>query len=182
MRVRVVLASVRREPHHSGMNTSAALRTPTDLGVNATRTLSTVLNAVLADLFALHLKTRNFRWHMSGPHFREYQALFDEQARQLYAATDVIAERVRTMGALTMHSIGEVSRSQRLRDNDEDYVAPPLMLAELRDDNQQLAAYLREAHDVCDAYGDVASAMQIERWIDEAERRVWALFEAGRGV
>ena len=164
------------------MNPTSALSTPTDLGPDATRNLSVVLNALLADMFALYLKTRNFQWHMSGPHFRDYQALLDEHATQLCAVTDGIAERVRKIGARTIRSIGEVSRLQRLPDNEADYVAPPDMLAELCDDNQQLSAYLREAHDVCEEHGDVASASLIETWIDEAERRIWQLFELSRSV
>jgi starvation-inducible DNA-binding protein len=144
--------------------------------------LSVVLNALLADMFALYLKTKNFHWHMSGPHFRDYQALFDEHATQLYVVTDCIAERVRKVGARTIRSIGEVSRLQRLPDNEADYVAPSDMLAELCDDNQQLAAYLREAHDICEEHGDVASASLIETWIDEAERRIWQLFEVSRSM
>lgn len=162
------------------MGPASAIDTPTDLGAEATRDVSAQLNALLADLFALHLKTKNFHWHMSGPHFRDYQALFDEHAEQLHGATGRVAERVRKIGARTLRSIGEVSRRQRLRDNEEDHVAPLRMLEELRGDNQQLAAYLRDAHGVCEAYGDVASARLIEAWIDEAERRIWQLFEAGR--
>lgn len=158
----------------------ATLGTPTDLGSRATRDLSAALNVLLADLFALYMKTKNFHWHVSGPHFRDYHGLLDEQAEQLYAATDAVAERVRTLGAMTLHSIGDISRQQRLLDNDAAYVTPPDMLAELRDDNQQLAAYLREAHGMSEEFGDVASARLIENWIEEAERRVWYLSEASR--
>ena len=138
------------------------------------------MNAILADVFALYLKTKNFHWHMSGPHFRDYHLLLDEQAGQLFAMTDPLAERVRKIGELTLHSIGQISREQRVLDNDADYVEPRDMLAELADDNKTLAARLREVHDVCDEHRDVASASLIEVWIDETERRTWFLFEATR--
>jgi starvation-inducible DNA-binding protein len=131
-------------------------------------------------MFALYVKTKNFHWHVSGPHFRDYHLLLDEQADQIYAATDAIAERVRKLGGTTLRSVGHISRLQRLLDNDADYVTPLDMLAELRDDNLQLAAHMREAHGVCEEHGDVASASFLENWIDEAERRVWFLFEASR--
>ncbi len=131
-------------------------------------------------MFALFMKTKNFHWHMSGPHFRDYHLLLDEQADQILAATDVIAERVRKLGAVTLRSVGHVSRLQRLPDNDADYVTPLDMLAELRDDNLQLAAHLRETHGISEEYGDVASASLLENCIDEAEQRVWYLFEASR--
>lgn len=166
--------------HTAGPLPTAAPGRPTDLGSQATKELSAGLNALLADLFALQMKTKNFHWHVSGPHFRDYQALFDEQAGQLCATAEAVAERVRKIGVMTLRSIGDVSRRQRLLDNDADNVAPPEMLAELRDDNQQLAAYLREMHAVCEEHGDVASAGLVETWIDEAERRVWHLFEASR--
>lgn len=156
------------------------LGTPTDLGAEASRDVSAGLNVLLADMFALYLKTKNFHWHVSGPHFRDYHLLLDEQAEQIFATTDAIAERVRKLGGTTLHSIGHVSRLQRLADNDADYVTPSDMLSELRDDNMQLAAYMREAHGVCEEHGDVASASSIESWIDEAERRVWSLFEVTR--
>ena len=129
-------------------------------------------------MFALYLKTKNFHWHVSGPHFRDYHLLLDEQADQLYATTDPIAERVRKLGGTTLRSIGHIARLQRVQDNDADYVTPLDMLAELRDDNVQLAARMRETHNVCDEHGDVATASLLEVWIDEAERRVWFLFEA----
>src|SRR6187397_3370130 len=154
----------------------APLTTPTDLGDNARRDISGALNALLADFFALYLKTKNFHWHVSGPHFRDYHLLLDEQADQLYATTDPIAERVRKLGGATLRSIGQISRLQRVADNDADYVTPSDMLAELREDNQQLAARMRQAHHVCDEHGDVATASLIEVWIDEAERRVWFLY------
>jgi starvation-inducible DNA-binding protein len=158
----------------------APLQTPTDLGSQATKDISAALNLLLADFFALYLKTKNFHWHVSGPHFRDYHLLLDEQADQLYATTDPIAERVRKLGGATLRSIGQVSRIQRVKDNDAGYVTPRDMLAELREDNQQLAARMRQAHHVCDEHGDVATASLIEVWIDEAERRVWFLYETGR--
>jgi starvation-inducible DNA-binding protein len=154
----------------------------TDFGREATKDLALQLNALLADMVALHMKTKNFHWHVSGPHFRDYYALLNEQAGQLYDTTDAIAERVRKIGANTLRSIGDVSRRQRLLDNDAEQVTPPDMLMELRADNQQLAAYLRETHGICEEHGDVASARLIEVWIDEAERRVWQLFETGRSL
>ena len=159
---------------------SAALSTPTDLKSNATRDISAALTTLLADVFALYIKTKNFHWHMSGPHFRDYHLLLDEQSDQIFATTDVIAERVRKIGGKTLHSIGEIARLQRILDNDADYVTPPDMLAELREDNKQLTASLREVHALCDEHGDVASTSLIEVWIDEAERRTWFLFETGR--
>jgi starvation-inducible DNA-binding protein len=158
----------------------APMETPTDLGSQATKDISAALNLLLADFFALYLKTKNFHWHVSGPHFRDYHLLLDEQADQLYATTDPIAERVRKLGGATLRSIGQISRLQRVADNDADYVTPSDMLAELREDNQQLAARLRQTHHVCDEHGDVATASLIEVWIDEAERRVWFLYETGR--
>ncbi len=158
----------------------APLHTPTDLGSEATRDISAGLNLLLADLFALYLKTKNFHWHMSGPHFRDYHLLLDEQSEQIYAVTDVVAERVRKVGGTTLRSIGEIGRLQRVLDNDADFVTPHDMLAELHDDNKQLAARMRETHGVCDEHGDVASASLLENFIDEAERRAWFLFEATR--
>jgi len=157
------------------------LSTPSDLKGAAARDIAGAMNTILADVFALYLKTKNFHWHMSGPHFRDYHLLLDEQADQLYAMTDPIAERVRKLGELTLHSIGEISRTQRIRDNDAEYVEPLDMLGELREDNQSFAASMREAHDVCDEARDVASASLLEVWIDETERRIWFLFEAERG-
>ena len=157
-----------------------ALGTPTDLGADATRDISGALNLLLADMFALYLKTKNFHWHMSGPHFRDYHLLLDEQADQIFATTDTIAERVRKIGGATLRSISHIARLQRVLDNDAQYVTPLDMLSELRDDNEQLATRLRQAHGLCDEYGDVASASLIEIWIDEAERRVWFLFETIR--
>jgi len=159
---------------------TAALKTPTDLKSNAVQDISGALNILLADMFALYLKTKNFHWHVSGPHFRDYHLLLDEQAEQIFATTDAIAERVRKIGGTTLRSIGHISRLQRVLDNDADFVTPLDMLAELRDDNKQLAASLRETHGLCDEEGDVASASLLEIWIDEAERRTWFLFEATR--
>jgi len=161
---------------------AAPLDTPTDLKPSAVRDISGALNIVLADMLALYMKTKNFHWHVSGLHFRDYHLLLDEQAEQIFATTDDIAERVRKIGGTTLRSIGQVSRLQRVLDNDADYVTPMDMLAELRDDNKQLVASLRETHGLCDEHDDVASASLLETWIDEAERRTWLLFEAsGRG-
>jgi starvation-inducible DNA-binding protein len=157
-----------------------ALETPSDLNSNAVRDVAAALNLLLADVFALYLKTKNFHWHMSGPHFRDYHLLLDEQADQIFAMTDALAERVRKIGSTTLRSIGHIARLQRVLDNDAEYVAPLDMLAELRDDNKQMAAAMREAHGVCEEAGDVASASLIEVWIDETERRTWFLFEAAR--
>jgi starvation-inducible DNA-binding protein len=159
---------------------AAPLDTPTDLGSNATRDVSGALNAILADMFALYLKTKNFHWHMSGPHFRDYHLLLDEHGDQIFATTDALAERTRKIGGTTIRSIGHIARLQRVLDNDEDFVTPMDMLAELRDDNKRLTASLREAHGLCDEHRDVASASLLETWIDEAERRAWFLFEATR--
>jgi starvation-inducible DNA-binding protein len=160
----------------------APLETRTDLTPSATKDIAAAMNAILADVFALYVKTKNFHWHMSGPHFRDYHLLLDEHADQLFAMTDPIAERVRKIGGLTLRSIGQISRAQRVLDNDADYVEPLDMLAELADDNRTMAARLREAHNVCDEHRDVATASLIEVWIDETERRAWFLFEATRRV
>jgi starvation-inducible DNA-binding protein len=160
----------------------AALETPTDLKPNAVRDIAGALNRLLADMFALYLKTKNFHWHISGPHFRDYHLLLDEQGDQIFATTDALAERVRKIGGTTLRSIGHVGRLQRVLDNDADFVTPNDMLAELRDDNKQLAASLRETHGLCDEHDDVATASLLEVWIDEAERRTWFLFEASRTV
>jgi starvation-inducible DNA-binding protein len=158
----------------------AALATPTDLKPNGVRDISGALNILLSDMLALYLKTKNFHWHVSGPHFRDYHLLLDEQAEQIFATTDPIAERVRKLGGTTLRSIGHVGRLQRVLDNDADFVTPLDMLAELRDDNKQLTTNLRETHGLCDEQGDVATASLLEVWIDEAERRTWFLFEAAR--
>jgi starvation-inducible DNA-binding protein len=159
---------------------AASLATPTTLTSNAIPDISGALTVLLADMFALYIKTKNFHWHMSGPHFRDYHLLLDEQGEQIFATTDAIAERARKIGGTTLRSIGEISRLQRVLDNDADYVTPGDMLAELRDDNKQLVSHMRATHSLCDEHEDVASASLLETWIDEAERRVWFLFEAGR--
>jgi len=159
----------------------APLATPTDLTHSATKDIAGAMNAILADVFALYLKTKNFHWHMSGPHFRDYHLLLDEQGDQLFAMIDPIAERIRKIGGLTIKSIGHISRTQRVLDNDAEYVEPLDMIAELTDDNKTLAARLREAHNVCDEHRDVATASLIEVWIDETERRTWFLSEIKRG-
>ena len=158
----------------------APLTTTTDLDARATRDVSGAMNAILADVFALYLKTKNFHWHMSGPNFRDYHLLLDDQAAELYAMTDPIAERVRKLGEPTLHSIGEIARMSRVLDNDARYVEELDMLAELRDDNQAMTARMRETHGLCDEQNDVATASLLEGWIDEAERRTWFLFEASR--
>jgi len=158
------------------------LATPTDLSADAARDISGALNALLADMFALYLKTKNFHWHVSGPHFRDFHLLLDEQADQIFATTDPIAERVRKIGGTTLRSVRQISQRQRLLDNDADFVTPLDMLAELRDDNKLLANAMRRTHALCDEYGDVATASLLEVWIDEAERRTWFLFETTRNV
>lgn len=158
----------------------APLNTPTDLKSNSVQEISGALTTLLADMFALYMKTKNFHWHISGPHFRDYHLLLDEQADQIFATTDAIAERVRKIGGTTLRSIGQVGRLQRVLDNDADFVTPLDMLAELRDDNKQLVANMRETHGLCDEEGDVASASLLEVWNDEAERRTWFLFETTR--
>jgi starvation-inducible DNA-binding protein len=160
--------------------TRAELASPTDLKTNAIRDIPAALRALLADVFALYLKTKNFHWHMSGSHFRDYHLLLDEQSDQIFAITDDIAERARKIGGTTIRSTGQIAREQRILDNDADYVDPQDMLAELRSDNQQLTREMRRVHELCDEYGDVATASLLENWIDEAERRVWFLYEAAR--
>jgi starvation-inducible DNA-binding protein len=157
------------------------LGTPTDLKPEATRDISAALAGLLADVFALYVKTKNFHWHISGPHFRDYHLLLDEQGEQIFAMTDPIAERARKIGGTSLRSIGDIARRQRILDNDAEYVDPKDMLAELREDNKSLTSELRQVHDVCDEYGDVATASLLEVWIDETERRTWFLFEATRG-
>ena len=161
------------------IKTSKSAFTP-DLGQRAVDEICAGLKPLLADVFALYLKTKNFHWHMSGPHFRDYHLLLDEHGDQIFAMTDPIAERVRKIGGTTLKSIGHISRLQRLADNDADYVTPLDMLAELREDNKQLTASMREVHDLCDEHHDVATASLLEVWIDETERRTWFLFEACR--
>jgi starvation-inducible DNA-binding protein len=159
---------------------TAPLATPTNLASNAVQDLSGALTTLLADMFALYVKTKNFHWHVSGPHFRDYHLLLDDQGAQVFATTDAIAERVRKVGGTTLRSIGQIARLQRVLDNEADYVTPQDMLAELRSDNMELAARMRETHALCDEHGDVASASLLEVWIDEAEQRIWFLFEASR--
>ena len=154
--------------------------TATGVSSDAVMEISDALRELLADVFTLYMKTKSFHWHISGPHFRDYHLLLDAHAAQVHATTDAIAERVRKIGNRTLHSIGHISRLQRLTDNDEDYVAPLDMLTELRDDNLLLEAHMREAHGLCEEYGDVTSASFLENWIDEAENRVWYLFEVTR--
>lgn len=160
----------------------APLITPTDLSAKASRDIAAGMNAILADVFALYMKTKNFHWHMSGPHFRDYHLLLDEQSDQIYAMTDPIAERIRKIGGSTLRSIGHIARTQRIKDNDADYVEPLDMLAELREDNKTLAARLREVHEVTSEHNDVATTSLIENWIDETERRTWFLFESSRNA
>jgi starvation-inducible DNA-binding protein len=159
---------------------SAALATPTDLGANATKDISGGLNILGADVLALWMKTKNFHWHVSGPHFRDYHLLLDDQSDQIYAMVDPIAERARKLGGNALRSIGQVKKLQRVLDNDADYVEPQDMLAELREDNKQLCKHMRILHEVCDEHNDVATASLLENWIDETEQRTWFLFEAAR--
>ena len=157
-----------------------ALATPTTLGAEAVKNISGALNALLADVFGLYVKTKNFHWHASGPHFRDYHLLLDEHADQIFAMTDDIAERVRKIGGVTIRSIGQIARLKRIGDNDAEYVDPMDMLAELREDNRALVASMREAHDLCGEENDVATTSLLETWIDQTERRIWFLFETGR--
>ncbi|WP_430318255.1 Dps family protein [Pseudomonas nitroreducens] len=157
-----------------------ALATPSDLSKNATRDLSAALNRLLADVFALYLKTKNFHWHVSGPHFRDYHLLLDDHATEIFAMTDAIAERNRKIGGNTIRSIGHIARLKRILDNDAEFVQPLDMLAELQEDNKSLTSYMREVHGLCDEYHDIATASLIENWIDETEQRTWFLFETSR--
>ena len=156
----------------------SSLAVPTDIGGNAARGVAEVLKRLLADTFALYMKTKNFHWHMSGSHFRDYHLLLDEQSDQIFAMTDPMAERARKLGQLTLHSIGEISRNQTILDNDAPHVEPQSMLAELREDNSNLAKAMRAAHETCDDAKDVGTASLLEVWIDETERRAWFLYEA----
>jgi len=165
---------------HGDKHNKSQLSTPSGLSQEAVTKVSGALNLLLADTFALYLKTKNFHWHMSGPHFRDYHLMLDEQGEQVFAMTDDIAERVRKIGGMTLRSIGHIAKLQRISDNDADFVSAQDMLSELRDDNLNMAARMREAHEVCDDAGDVASASLLENWIDEAERRAWFLFESTR--
>jgi len=161
---------------------TADLATPTGLAPEAVREVSGALTSLLADMFALYFKTKNFHWHIAGPHFRDYHILLDEQSSQIFKTTDAIAERVRKIGGITLHSISHVSRLQRVLDNDADHVTPSDMLAELGGDNKQVAGHLRLLHALCVEHGDIATASLIETWIDEAEGRTWFLFEATRSA
>jgi starvation-inducible DNA-binding protein len=161
---------------------ASALQTPTDLSDKAVQSISAALNALLADTFALYVKTKNFHWHISGPHFRSYHLLLDEQATQIEASIDVLAERVRKVGGTTIRSIGHIAKLQRVRDNNEDFVLPGDMLCELMADNKAQIHNMREAHKVADEHEDVATASLLEIFIDEAEKRCWFLFEASRGA
>jgi starvation-inducible DNA-binding protein len=156
------------------------VRIPTDLSENAVHDISEALKLLLSDAFALYLKTKNFHWHMSGPHFRDYHLMLDDQSDQIFAMTDAVAERARKIGGTTVRSIGQISRLQRIADNEAEYVEPLDMIAELRDDNAKLTHNMRETHSQCDEAGDVATASLLENWIDEAEKRIWFLFECGR--
>jgi starvation-inducible DNA-binding protein len=159
---------------------AAPLKTPTSLTHEATRDIAAALTVLLADIFALYLKTKNFHWHMSGPYFRDYHLLLDDQSDQIFSTTDPIAERARKIGGRTLHSTGHITRLQRILNNDAEFVTPDDMLGELREDNLALAGYMRETHALCSERGDVATTSLLETWIDEAERRVWFLFESGR--
>jgi starvation-inducible DNA-binding protein len=159
---------------------AAALDTPTDLAPEAVKAVSEALNTILADSYALYLKTKNFHWHVAGPHFRDYHLLFDEQAAAILANTDDVAERVRKIGGVTLKSIGQISKTQTIEDNEDEYIAPSDMLRELMNNHKKIVAFMREAHGICDDHEDVATASLIEVWIDEAEKRLWFLFEASR--
>lgn len=158
----------------------APLKTPTSLSEEATQSISAALTGLLADTFALYIKTKNFHWHVSGPHFRDYHLMLDDQSAEILAMTDPMAERARKIGGTTLRSIGQIAKESRIADNDADYVDPLDMLAELRDDNGELIGRMREVHDLCDEHNDVATASLLENWIDESEKRVWFLFESGR--
>lgn len=165
---------------HAVKDMTSPLKTPSDLGEEACRDISAALNAMLADTFTLYFKTKNFHWHVSGPHFRDYHLLLDEQAEQIFEMTDALAERVRKLGGTTLKSLGQITEMQRIEENDADYVTPKDMLSELREDNLSFTASLREARDLCDEHGDVGSTSMLEVWIDESERRSWFLFETTR--
>ena len=159
---------------------NAALDTPTDIKDNAAKTVAQALNGILADSYALYFKTKNFHWHVSGPHFRDYHLMLDDQATQILGTTDAIAERVRKTGNTTLRSIGDIARHQTIKDNDKDFVKPEDMLAELREDNLKLVESLREAKDIVDDAKDNATSGILDDWTDEAEERAWFLFEASR--
>jgi len=162
--------------------TSPDLDTPTDLSPEAVNKISASLNVLLADAFALYLKTKNFHWHVSGPHFRDYHLMLDDQAADIFAATDDMAERVRKIGGTTLRSIGHIARLQHIEDNDAEFVPPGVMLRELMNDNKKVAEAMRKAHEVADDHGDPATASMIEIWLDQTEKRTWFLFEAARGA
>ena len=170
--------SIKSGPSPAG--SPSALDTPTDLSGQATRAIADALNGLLADAFALYLKTKNFHWHMSGPHFRDYHLMLDEQSDQIFATTDPLAERVRKLGQRTIHSIGHIGELQTVKDNDAGYVGPLDMLRELMNDNKAMAASMRKAHELCDDQKDIATASLLEVYVDETERRTWFLFEASR--
>jgi starvation-inducible DNA-binding protein len=169
-----------KEARDAKARRTAPLRTPTDIGSNATRDIAGALTTLLADIFALYVKTKNFHWHVSGPHFYGLHLMFDEQAAQILGTTDDLAERVRKIGGTTLRSTGHITRLQRVPDNDADYVTPLDMVAELREDNLQLVVNMRETHELCNEHNDVATASLLENWIDEAEKRIWFLFETSR--
>jgi starvation-inducible DNA-binding protein len=172
-----VTSKVRKlEPTHA----PARLDTPTDLSSEAVREVSAALNGLVADTFALYVKTKNFHWHVSGPHFRDYHLLLDEQAEQLQGSIDILAERARKVGGITIRSIGQIAKLQRVKDNDQDYVPALNMLCELMNDNKAQIKHMRDAHEVADKHEDVATASLLENFIDEAEKRCWFLFEASR--
>lgn len=168
--------------HKEERREESALQTPTDLSPKGVEEITNELRQLLADVFVLYVKTKNFHWHMSGRHFRDYHLLLDEQSQQIFAMTDDIAERARKIGGTTIRSISDISRNQRLHDNNDDFVAPPDMLADLSADNQRLTRLLRAAHEVCERYNDVATASLIENWIDETERRTWFLWETTQAM
>jgi starvation-inducible DNA-binding protein len=168
----------KRAAVHSNGHAPEALETPTDLKSDGVEAICEALRPLLADVFALYVKTKNFHWHMSGPHFRDYHLLLDEHADQIFAMTDPIAERARKIGGTTLHSISDIAEHQRLKDNNDQFVTAVDMLRELCDDNQQLTRTLRTCHEVCEENGDVATTSLIEVWIDETERRTWFLFES----
>src|SRR5580658_2176977 len=160
------------------MQNLSALETPSDLDRESVNEVTEELRLLLADVFGLYVKTKNFHWHMSGRHFRDYHLLLDEHSDQIFAMTDDIAERARKIGGTTIHSIGEIAKHQRLKDNSRDFVVPKDMLEELLADNQKLAQYLRGTHEVCEKHNDIATASLIETWVDQTERRTWFLFES----
>ncbi len=174
------MTKVRTLEHRDRPN--SRLDTPTDLSPDAVRDISKALNAILADAFALYLKTKNFHWHVSGPNFRDYHLLLDEQAEQIFGTTDELAERVRKIGGLTLRSIGDIAKHQTIKDNDQSFVAPLDMIRELMADNKHVAKAMREAHDLCDKHEDAATASLLEVWIDQTERRTWFLFETSRAA